>query len=184
MNEESMTKTYAVTVRWPAVAERVEYIDAASVEEACDLVMRGEAKDLGDLEYHDDIARAPWIEEVQDCESDDPRAAPVLLPVPVAFQLKEGPSWMADDLLCSLRQTWRALNAMTGPQRMTPAVLDALEHGQDVIRRAEEAQPTRDDSVVGDLRALADGEDDALGSLLNRAADEIERLRAKAGEQC
>jgi hypothetical protein len=34
--------------------------------------------------------------------------------------------------------------------------------------------------IVGDLRSLADGEDDDLGTLLTRAADEIVRLRGAA----
>lgn len=103
MNEDSMTKTYAVTVRWPAVAERVEYIDAASVEEACDLVMRGEAKDLGDLEYHDDDAGDHWITRVELNESDDPRVAPVSLDVPPAYEQKATPQEMTDALLAACR---------------------------------------------------------------------------------
>lgn len=131
-------KTYAVTVRWPAVAERVEYVDATSVEEACAIVMRGEAQDTGDIEYHDDDAGDHWIQSVELNESEDPRVPPVSLPVPAAHQLKDSPVWLADELLHTLRATWRALDSMTGPQRMAPAVLDVLERGWSVMQRAEE----------------------------------------------
>lgn len=131
-----MRKTYAVTVRWPAVAERVEYADAASVEEACAIVMRGEAQDLGDVDYFDDDAGDHWITRIESSESDDPRVAPVSQDVPPAYEQKHTPQEMADELLQHLRMAMRQLDRCS--QCMEPGFIDVREACAAVIQRAEE----------------------------------------------
>lgn len=133
-----MRKTYAVTVRWPAIAERVEYVDATSVDEACAIIMRGEAKDLGDIDYFDDDAGDHWITRIEVRESDDPRVTPVSHDVPPAFEQKQTPQGMADELLQHLRMAMRQLDRCS--QCMDPGFIDVREACAAVIQRAEGGQ--------------------------------------------
>jgi hypothetical protein len=132
----TMTKTYALAVRWSAFAHRVEYVSAISVEEACAIAMRGESDDLGDIEYFDDDASDHWIDSVEECVSDDPRVPDESLPVPVAYQYKSTPVEATERLLQACRMACRCLE--NGITKDTLAGADTIAVCLEAIRVAEE----------------------------------------------
>ena len=133
-----MLNTYAVSVRWPAFAERVEYVSAASVADACAIVMRGEAEDLGDIDYFDDDAGDHWITAVEMSVSDDPRIPDESLPIPAEYERKATPASVADELLRACRMALQCLEHGTGTD--TPAGAATLVACAAAIQAAEEAQ--------------------------------------------
>jgi len=130
-----MLKTYAVSVRWAAVAERVEYVSAASVEEACTKIQQGEWEDAGDIEYHEDDSSDHWITSIVVPVSDQDDAAWESVPVPAEHQHKSTPAEVADELLKACRMAVSAF----GNQAHTPAGEQAIAAIKAAINVAEEA---------------------------------------------
>jgi hypothetical protein len=130
-----MLKTYAVTVRWAAVAERVEYVSAASVEEACTKIRHGEWEDAGDIDYYEDDSSDHWITSIVVPSSDHYDANWESLPVPAEHQHKYTAAEAADELLKACRMAVSAF----GNQAHTPAGEQAIAAIKAAINVAEEA---------------------------------------------
>jgi len=132
-----MLKQFDVTVRWPAIAERVETVQATTAEEACAIVMRGEAEDLGDIAYHDDDAGDHWISDIEELVPTRPGyGAMQRWPVPAEHQHKSTPAEVADELLKACRMAVSAF----GNQAHTPAGEQTIDALKAAIKAAEEAQ--------------------------------------------